>query len=107
MYEKHGLMSKLTNPEVLAYLRRHRETSHTRLIEAALRKHLGLEPKKYGAEHRGRHKVLACVNALPVKVRDPYLVNYLVTNRRENGVCHRHVLEKAILAMVGEEAQGE
>lgn len=33
MYEKHGLMSKISNPLVLAYLRNHKGESYTRQIE--------------------------------------------------------------------------
>ena len=45
MYEKHGLMSKIRNPLVLAYLRSNEE-SNTKLIENALWEKLGLSQKK-------------------------------------------------------------
>ena len=103
MYEKHGLMSKLSNPLVLAYLRRHREASHTRLIEIALRKKLGLAPKEYGPEKRGREKVSDCRNSLPVKVTDPQLIDHLITQRKVFGICHRHTIENAVLEAILEE----
>ena len=105
MYEKHGLMSKLSNPVVLSYLRRHHEASHTRLIEIALRKKLGLPQKEYGPENRGRVKVEDCRNVLPVKVVDRELVDHLIAQRRVYGISHRHTIENAVLEMVLEEGK--
>ena len=56
MYEKHGLMSKISNPLVLAYLRRHHEASNTLLIENALRKKLGIPPVVCEDGKSGRRK---------------------------------------------------
>lgn len=103
MYEKHGLMSKLSNPVVLAYLRKHHEASHTRLIEIALRRKLGLAPKKYGPEKRGRVKVETCSNSLPVKIVDQQLINHLITQRRVHGISHRYTIESAVLEVILEE----
>ena len=75
MYEREGLMSKLSNPMVLAYLRRHNDRSNTDLIESALRKVLGLPPKEYAPRIRGNNKMVDCRNVLPVKVSDPKLID--------------------------------
>lgn len=100
MYEKHGLMSRLSNPVVLAWLRKHTEASHTQLIENALRRKLGLALRECKPEKRGRSKIAECRNDLPVKVKDPQLVDHLITQRRVYGVSHRHTIESAVLDMV-------
>ena len=98
MYEKHGLMSKIRNPLVLAYLRSNEE-SNTKLIENALWEKLGLSQKKEESKKyvRGRKKSPDCRNAVPVKVVDPALVDYLITQRKVLGISHRYTIENAIL----------
>ena len=102
MYEKEGLMSKLSNPMVLAYLRRHNDRSNTDLIESALRKVLGLPPKEYAPRIRGNNKMVDCRNVLPVKVSDPKLIDHLVAQKRLWGISHRHTIENAILKVISE-----
>ena len=99
MYEKHGLMSKLSNPDVLRYLRSNKH-SHTRLIENALRISLGKPTVAYPVKTHGLKKKEDCRNVLPVKVVDPELVSYLITQRKEFGINHRHTIEKAILNVI-------
>lgn len=103
MYEKHGLMSKISNPLVLAYLRKHREASNTLLIENALRKKLGIPPVRVGNGRQGRNKNVRCRNLTPVKVTDPALIDHLITQRRVSGISHRHTIESAVLELILEE----
>lgn len=105
MYEKHGLMSKISNPLVLAYLRGNQAESNTRLIESALRKKLGIPRFEHSGSVRGRKKEIDCRNTIPVKVVDPTLVNYLVTQRKVHGISHRYSIENAILEMIAEESK--
>lgn len=102
MYEKHGLMSKISNPLVLAYLRKHNEASNMLLIENALRKKLGIPLVSPGRERSGRRKDEDCRNTIPVKVVDPRLVDHLITQRRVHGVSHRHTIESAVLEIIAE-----
>ena len=103
MYEKHGLMSKISNPLVLAYLRGNQGESHTRLIENALRKKLGIPQVEAETENRRRKKETDCRNSVPVKVIDRELVNYLITQRKVHGISHRHTIENAILETIAGE----
>ena len=102
MYEKHGLMSKISNPLVLSYLRKHREASNTLLIENALRKKLGIPPVS-GNGRQGRNKNVRCRNLTPVKVTDPTLIDHLITQRRVSGISHRHTIESAVLEVILED----
>lgn len=103
MYEKNGLMSKLSNPMVLAYLRRNNDRTHTDLIESALRKQLGLPAKEYSPKGKGNNKVVDCRNVLPVKVRDQDLIDYIIAQKQICGISHRHTIESAIMAVIAEE----
>lgn len=105
MYEKHGLMSKIRNPLVLAYLRDHNGKSYTSQIESALWKKLGKIPKEKECENRGRKKISDCRNCVPVKVIDPELVDYLISQRTVCGISHRHTIENAILEVIAGEAK--
>lgn len=102
MYEKHGLMSKISNPLVLAYLRKHHEMSNTLLIENALRRKLGMPPAVV-KERRGRAKKDGSLNVMPVKVTDPALVDHLISQRKVYGISHRHTIESAVLAVILED----
>lgn len=102
MYEKHGLMSKISNPLVLSYLRNQSE-SNTRIIERALRKKLGIQIDPECCESRGRKKDVDSRNKIPVKVVDPMLVKYLISQRKIHGVSHRYTIENAILEMIAVE----
>lgn len=104
MYEKHGLMSKISNPLVLAYLRNHKGKSYTNQIESALWKKLGKVPKEQESKNRGRKKISDCRNVVPVKVIDPELVDYLISQRTVLGISHRHTIENAILELIAGEA---
>ena len=104
MYEKHGLMAKISNPLVIAYLRKHPESSTTLLIENALRKKLGVPLVPPGDRRgAGRGKSGDCRNDMPVKVTDQALVNHLITQRKVYGVSHRHTIESAVLAVILED----
>ena len=103
MYEKDGLMVKIRNPIVLAYLRRNNSRTHTDLCESALRKKLRMKPKVCAVKTRGNDKISDCRNVLPVKVRDIALINHIVSQKQLCGVSHRHTLESAILAVIAEE----
>ena len=104
MYEKHGLMSKISNPLVLAYLRGH-DGSNTLLVENALRKKLGLPLAVRTPRHIGRNKKTDCRNAVPVKVTDPRLVDHLVSQRKLHGISHRYTIESAVLEAIVEEGK--
>lgn len=97
MYEKYGLMVKITNPKVLAYLRKHKEQTNVSLIEKALRDMLNI-PYIREASTRGRKKALPdnC-NAMPVKISDQYLIDHVCRQKKEFGICQRHTVETAVL----------
>ena len=103
MYEKHGLMSKIGNPLVLAYLRKHLEASNTLLIENALRKKIGIPIVPVGDGRTGRNKNVDCHNLTPVKVTDQTLIDHLITQRRVSGISYRHTIESAVLEVILEE----
>lgn len=107
MYEKHGLMSKISNPVVLAYLRGNHSESHTRLIERALRKKLGITMEEKKTESKPRKRENYRSNSTPVKVLDPVLVDYLITQRKVHGASHRYTIENAILEMIAGEQKNE
>lgn len=96
MYEKHGLMVKITNPEVIAYLRNNPDTPNKQLIEAALREKIGIPPKVY-QPHHGRKKVPDCINVFPVKIKDRDLVEYILFQREKFGILQKHTVESAVL----------
>ena len=100
MYEKHGLMSKITNKEVLEFLRSMPDKTHTEIAETALCRKLGLPPKTYKPKTEGgRRKDPDCRNGLPVKISDQRLVDHVVTQKRLYGILYRHTIESAILNM--------
>ena len=96
MYERHGLMSKLTNPQVLEYLRENRDKTNLELVENALRAKLGIPPKNYRRKQWSR-KNIDCHNATPVKVCDPDLIEHIQSQRKKYGISHRFTIESAIL----------
>lgn len=95
MYEKHGLMVRITNPDVLAYLRNNPNVSNKQLIETALREKIGLPPKTYHAQTR--KKAQSCENAMPVKIGDQELVDYIIFQHQRYGILQKHIVESAIL----------
>lgn len=99
MYEEHGLMSKLTNPQVLQYLRENQDKSNLELVENALRHKLGIPPKSY-RKRRIFHKDIDCQNATPVKVFDPDLIEHITSQRHKYGISHRFTIEQAILNVI-------
>ena len=103
MYEKNGLMSKLRDPMVLAYLRKNSTRTHSDLVESALRKKLGMPQKEHAPKTRGNHKFIDCRNVVPVKVSDPVLIDHIVAQKQLKGISHRHTIESAILKVIAEE----
>lgn len=100
MYEEHGLMSKITNPEVLAFLRSRPLESHTQIVETALYQKLGIPPKCYPQKTKGHKKKPDCRNVVPVKITDPGLIEHVIAQKRAYGICYRHTIESAILSMM-------
>jgi hypothetical protein len=103
MYEKHGLMAKLSNPMVLAYLRRDNDKTYTELVENALRKKLGKPTKQYPAKTKGNAKIADCRNVVPVKISDQTLIDHIVAQKQLKGISHRYTIESAILKVIAEE----
>lgn len=103
MYEKHGLMSKLSNPMVLAYLRKNENRTHSDLIENALLKKLGKSEKQHPPKTRGNKKETDCRNVIPVKVSDPELIDYIIAQKQVHGISYRYTIESAILEIIAEE----
>lgn len=102
MYEKFGLMVKVSNPDVIAYLRQHQEQSNTLLIENALREKLGIPPKVYSNALRGRKKNSPdCANRIPVKISDKDLIEHILRQKKNYGICQRHTVESAVLSTIG------
>lgn len=104
MYEKNGLMVKVSNPMVLAYLRSSEGKTHTDLVESALLQKMGLPPKQEAAMKRGGLKKKDCRNVVPVKIRDRKIIDFIIYMKVVHGVSHRHTVESAILALIAEEA---
>ena len=98
MYEKYGLMVKVTNPDVIQYLRSNPEETNKSLIEAALRDMLGIPPQPPQIRFKGKGKALPDnVNSIPVKISDQYLIDYICQQKQRFGVCQRHTVETAVL----------
>lgn len=95
MYEKHGLMVKITNKEVLRFLRSHKETN-VQLIERALCKVKGIEPRVFKSISK-KPKKGGCENCLPIKISHAPLVQYVIEQKKLHGVCYRHTVESAML----------
>lgn len=108
MYEQ-GLMVKITNPEVLAFIRADKaDESNTRVVETALCRKLGIPPRSYGvyAKKLGKRKSTDCRRAVPVKISDPGLIEHVMMQKRVYGICHRHTVESAVLSMKESAAGG-
>ena len=101
MYEKYGLMVRITNPEVIAYLRSNQNASNKQLIETALREKIGLPPKTYHTQTRKKEP--SCANAMPVKIGDQELVDYIVFQHQRYGILQKHIVESAILEKIERE----
>ena len=98
MYEKHGLMVKVTNPDVIHYLRSNPEETNKSLIESALRDMLCISPQPPQKHQRGKTKAFPeNANAIPVKISDQYLVDYICNQKKNHGICQRHTVESAVL----------
>lgn len=101
MYEKYGLMVKITNKEVINYLRNTRDCSQTSIIENALRKKLGVPLKE------GRKRVVrdasenTNTNALPVKINEIGLIEHIMSQKKNYGISYRHTVESAVLEFIG------
>ena len=105
MYEKNGLMVKITNPAVLAHLRRHRNETNTSVIERALRDQLNIPPAP-PKKHNGRPKTVPENDyPLPVKISDQHLIDYITGQRKNFGVYHAFTVEAAVLRYI--ERHGE
>ena len=106
MYEKHGLMVKITNPSVLAHLRRHRDETNTSVVERALREMLNIPPapvKKYN----GRPKTVPENDyPLPVKISDQYLIDYITGQRKNFGVNYSFTVTAAVLRYIERHGEG-
>lgn len=96
MYEKHGLMVRITNPDVIAYLRNNPDTPNKQLIETALREKIGIPPKVY-SPYCGRKKMSNCGNAFPVKISDQDLVDYIIFQNQRYGILQKFIVENAVL----------
>lgn len=96
MYKEHGLMVRLTNPQVLEYLRENHDKTNLELVENALRNKLGIPPKSYRRK-QGSRKNIDCLNPTPVKVCDPDLIDHVTNQRHRYGISHRFTVEQAIL----------
>lgn len=96
MYEKSGLMVRITNPEVLAYLRTNADVTNKQLVEEALREKVGLPPKTYNYRQT-RKKIPECLNGLPVKIGDQNLIDYIVFQHQRYGILQKFIVENAIL----------
>lgn len=96
MYEQHGLMVKITNPAVLAYMRS-KDESHTQIAETALCSKLGIPPKNYSPKKQGKSKSRDCRRAVPVKISDIGLIEHIITQKRTCGISYRHTVESAVL----------
>jgi len=106
MYEKNGLMSKITNAEVLEYLRSIPDKTNVELVEDALCEKLGLPPKiKRHCDSSGvvkipgKKKIPDCRNGFPVKVSDQRLIDHIISQKRNYGILYRHTIESAIINM--------
>lgn len=96
MYEKSGLMVKITNKDVLTYLRNNPDVTNKELIEVALREKIGLPPKKY-SYHMTRKKIPDCANSFPVKIGDQDLIDYIVFQNKRYGILQKFIVESAVL----------
>lgn len=101
MYEKYGLMVKITNPDVLAYLRQNTSIPNQQLVEDALREMLNLPiPRRKPRRRTYVKATLKNMNAAPVKISDQFLVDYLVNQKKCYGIMQRHTVETAILRVI-------
>lgn len=98
MYEKHGLMSKITNPEALEFLRSKPMESHTQIVETALCLKLGI-PTEANPPKTGHSKKADCRNAVPIKITNQGLIDHVISQKRNFGICYRHTIESALLGM--------
>ena len=97
MYEKSGLMVRITNPKVLAYLRNNAEITNKQLIEEALREKVGLPPKNYDNLRPTRKKIPDCLNGLPVKISDQDIIDFILFQNKRYGILQKFIVENAIL----------
>lgn len=100
MYEKHGLMVKVTNPEVISYLRSNPEITNSSLIEAALRDMLCIPPIPLQQNKRKGKSIPENVNDMPVKISDLDLIEYILGQKKKYGICQRHTVETAVLRYI-------
>lgn len=107
MYEKHGLMVKITNPDVISYLRLNPAKTNKYLIESALREMLGIPPQPAQKKLRGRKAFPENANAIPVKIADQYLVDHICNQKKNFGICQRHTVETAVLRHIERQKQNE
>lgn len=98
MYEKHGLMVKITNPTVLAYLRSNPQETNRWLVEAALCDMLCIPPKPKKVKRKSRCKAYPDnLRAMPVKISAPDLIEFITNQRDKYGILQRHTVETALL----------
>ena len=106
MYEKNGLMVKLTNPRCIEYIRGRGEDTNSSIVEAALLRKFGFpekEKKRTYASRRGRKKTPGVsTKAFPVKITDRRIIDEIL-RLREHGVIQRHTVESALLDMIKKE----
>jgi hypothetical protein len=91
--KKNDLWVKLSDPDVISYVRRQDE-SCTTVVERAMRRKLGLKAlnKEKG---RIRKKDPRNLSGFPVRINDPRLVSHIV-GQRKKGVIHRYTVENAV-----------
>ena len=97
MYEKHGLMIKVSDPVVLEYLRT-RDGSCTNLVEYALRKKIGWSVNAIRWSKVKKHP--DCRNTRPVKVCNKRLIDYIIDRKKNFGISHKFTLEDAVRSLV-------
>lgn len=104
MYEKNGLMVKLTDPRCIEYVRRGAEPS-SRVVESALLRKLGLEARTKRVCRRRHKKKHANVSSFPVKIMDERVINHIL-EQRSRGVVHRYTVERALLDVIEKSEKG-
>jgi len=105
MYEKNGLMVKLTNPRCIEYIRGKGEETNSSIVESALLRKFGLpeKEKRSCASRQGRKKNPETITgSFPVKITDQRIIDSILTLRK-NGVIQRHTVESALLEMIEKE----
>lgn len=97
-YEKHGLMVKITNPNVVSYFRSVHECN-THIAEKAVAKIAGI-PYTVPPFQAVKSKNMHCQNGFAVKINNQEIIDYIVERRQKHGVNHNFTVESAVLKMM-------